>query len=123
MNDHSRNFFKNPGQAPVRFPPDTLQDDRVPSTAETHLSGDVLSRMRTNMQAIHKPITEAMGQAASAPAHPEEIRAKVTLRLGKRGRLKATLRTTPAGLVCAGIMTAAIFLSIAAVARAARWRY
>jgi len=75
------------------------------------------------MPAIHKSITEAMGHVASAPAYPEEIRAKVTFRLGKRSRLNASLRTTPAGLVCAGIMTAAIFLSIAAVVRAARWRY
>jgi hypothetical protein len=75
------------------------------------------------MPAIHEPITQAVGQAASASAHPEEIRAKVNLRLGKRNRLNATLRTTPAGLVSAGIMTAAIFLSIAALVRAARRRY
>jgi hypothetical protein len=75
------------------------------------------------MLAIHEPITRAAGQTASAPAHPEEIRAKVKLRFGKRSRLNATLRTTPAGLVTAGIMTAAIFLSIAAVVRAARRRY
>ena len=66
--------------------------------------------MRTSMPAIHEPITQAVGQAASVPAHPEEIRAKVKLRLGKRSRLNATLRTTPAGLVTAGIMAAAIFL-------------
>jgi hypothetical protein len=75
------------------------------------------------MQAIHEPITQAMGQATSSPAHPEEIRAKVKLRLGKHSRLNATLRTTPAGLVSAGIMTAGIFLSIAALVRAARRRY
>ena len=86
-------------------------------------TGDVLSRMRTRMLAIHEPITQAVGQAASASAHPEEIRAKVRLRLGKRSRLNATLRTTPAGLVTAGIMTAAIFHSIATLVRAARRRY
>ena len=75
------------------------------------------------MPAINKPITQAVGQAASVPAHPEEIRAKVKLRLGKRSRLNATLRTTPAGLVTAGIMAAAIFVSIAALVRAARQRY
>ena len=69
------------------------------------------------------PITQAVGQAASSPAHPEEIRGKVKLRLGKRGRLNATLRTTPAGLVSAGIKTAAIFLSFAVLVRAARRRY
>jgi hypothetical protein len=54
---------------------------------------------------------------------PSNIRAKVKLRLGKRSRLNAALRTTPAGLVSAGIMTAAIFLSIAALVRTARRRY
>jgi hypothetical protein len=75
------------------------------------------------MTAIRESVQPAGGQAASAVAHPEEIRAKVKLRLGKRGRLNATLRTTPAGLVTAGIMTAAIFLSIAPVVRAARRSY
>jgi hypothetical protein len=79
--------------------------------------------MQTSMLAIHQPITQAVSQAAGVPAHPEEIRAKVNLRLGKRSRLNATVRTTPAGLVSAGIMTAAIFLSIAALVRAARRRY
>src|SRR5215471_2094636 len=91
--------------------------------ARPTFKGDVLSRIRTSMPAIHEPITHAVGQAASVPAHPEEIRAKVKLRLGKRSRLNATLRTTPAGLVVAGIMAAAIFLSIAALVRAARQRY
>jgi hypothetical protein len=85
-------------------------------------TGDVLSRMRTSMPA-NEPMTQTAGQAASSLAHPEEIRAKVKLRLGKRSRLNATLRTTPAGLVSAGIMTTAIFLSIAALVRAARRRY
>ena len=72
---------------------------------------------------MHEPITQPAGQAVSAATHPEEIRARLKLRLGKRGQLNATIRTTPAGLVTAGIMTAAIFLSIAAAVRAARWRY
>jgi hypothetical protein len=72
---------------------------------------------------MHKPIAQAVGHAGSVPAHPEEIRATLKLRLGKRGRLNATFRTTPAGLVTAGIMTAAIFLSIAEVVRAARRHY
>ena len=91
--------------------------------ARPTFTGDTKSRMRPSMPAIHEPITQAVGQAASVPAHPEEIRAKVKLRLGKRSRLNATLRTTPAGLVTAGIMAAAIFLSIAALVRAARRRY
>ena len=75
------------------------------------------------MPAIHEPITQSVGQAAIAPAHPEEIRAKVKLRVGRRSRLNATLRTTPAGLMSAGIMTAVIFLSIATLVRPARRRY
>ena len=79
------------------------------------------------MLPIHEPITQAVGQAAGVPAHPEEIRAALKLHLGKRGRLNATLRTTPAGLRDRrhhdGIMTAAIFLSIAALVRAAHRRY
>ena len=72
---------------------------------------------------MHEPIAQAVDHAGSVSAHPEEIRATLKLRLGKRGRLNATLRMTPAGLVTAGIMTAAIFLSIAALVRAARRRY
>jgi hypothetical protein len=71
---------------------------------------------------MHKPIAQAVGHARSVPAHPEEMRAALKLRLGKRGRLNATLRTTPASLGSAGIMTAAICLSIAALVRAARPR-
>jgi hypothetical protein len=90
--------------------------------ARPTFTDDVLIENATSMPPIHVPITQAVGQAASDPAHPEEIKAKVKLRLGKRSRLNATLRTTPAGLVTAGIM-AAIFLSIAALVRAARRRY
>ena len=87
---------------------------------EPYPHGHVLS---LSVPPMHEPIAQAMGHAGSVPAHPEEIRATLKLRLGKRGRLNATLRTTPAGLVTAGIMTAAIFLSIAALVRAARRRY
>ena len=80
-------------------------------------------RSQRGMPPMREPIAQAVGHAGNGPAHPEEIRAALKLRLGKRGRLNATLRTTPAGLVTAGIMTAAIFLSIAALVRAARRRY
>jgi len=76
-----------------------------------------------DIPAMNKPITQAADQAVSLPAHPEEIKARLKLRLDKRGRLNATLRTTPVGLVTLGIMTAAIFLSIAALVRAARRRH
>ena len=76
--------------------------------------------MKKVLPAMHEPIAQAVGHTGVVPAHPEEIRATLKLRLGKRGRLNATFRTTPASLVTAGIMTAAIFLSIAEVVRAAR---
>jgi len=72
---------------------------------------------------MHEPIAQAVGHAGRVPAHPEEMRATQKHRFGKRGRLNATLRTTPVGLVTVGIMTAAIFLSIAALVRAARRRH
>ena len=105
------------GRLRPSFSRDTLQDDHVPSTGETHLHGRCPNRECGRVCRIHEPITQAVGQAATVPAHPEEIRAKVKLRLGKRSRLNATLRTTPAGLVTAGIMAAAIFLSITALVR------
>jgi hypothetical protein len=67
--------------------------------------------MQAGMPAMQEPITQTEGQAESAPVHPEEIRASVDLRIGKNVALKATVRTTPAGLVTAGVMVAAIVLS------------
>lgn len=52
--------------------------------------------------------------------HPEEIRAEAEIRIGEKAVLRASARITPAGLVCAGLMVAAILLSTAAVVRAAR---
>jgi hypothetical protein len=65
------------------------------------------------------PQDRRLGYAA-ASAHPEEIRARVRFRVGKSVSLNATARTTPAGLVAAGVMVAAIILSVAAVVRASR---
>ena len=73
------------------------------------------------MPAMQEPITQTEGQAESAPAHPEEIRASVDLRIGKNVALKATVRTTPAGLVTAGVVVAVV-LSITALVRAIRRR-
>ena len=72
---------------------------------------------------MQEPITQTEGQAESAPVHPEEIRASVDLHIGNSVSLKAMVRTTPAGLVTAGVMVAAIVLSIAALVRAVRRRY
>ena len=56
----------------------------------------------------------------SNPTHLEEIRAMIKLRIGNRTVMRATARTTPAGLVSVGVMVAAILLSTAALVRAAR---
>ena len=56
----------------------------------------------------------------SNPPHPEEMKARVKLRIGKRTVVLATARTTPAGLVSVGVMVAAILLSAAALVRTAR---
>jgi hypothetical protein len=69
---------------------------------------------------MDEPITKTVGQATSGDAHPEEIRATVDLRIGNRLSLTATARTTPAGLVTAGIMVSAIILAVAALIRAVR---
>jgi hypothetical protein len=66
---------------------------------------------------MQEPVTQTEGQAASVPVHPEEIRASVDLHIGNSVSLKAMVRTTPAGLVTAGVMVAAIVLSIAALVR------
>ena len=60
--------------------------------------------------------------SASAP-HPEEMRAKVDLRIGARTVVMATARATPAGLISVGVMVAAILLSTAALVHAARKKF
>ena len=57
---------------------------------------------------MDEPITKTVEQAATSDAHPEEIRAAVDLRIGNSLSLKATARTTPAGLVTAGIVVAVV---------------
>jgi hypothetical protein len=64
-----------------------------------------------------EPITQTSGHDAGSPIHPEEIRASVDFRIGNSVSLKRTVRTTPAGLVTAGIMVAGIVLSITALVR------
>ena len=69
---------------------------------------------------MDEPITKTVEEATSGDAHPEEIRATVDLRIGNSLSLRATARTTPAGLVTAGIMVSAIILAVAALIRAVR---
>ena len=49
--------------------------------------------------------------------HPEEIRFEASLTIGGRPTARAALRTTPAGVICAGLAVAAIILSSAAVVK------
>ena len=79
-----------------------------------------LSMTQVGSVGMDEPITKSVGPAASGDAHPEEIRATVDLRIGNSLSLKATARTTPAGLVTTGIMVSAIILAVAALVRAAR---
>jgi hypothetical protein len=67
-----------------------------------------------------RPITHTKGQAANAPVYPEEMKAEVDLRIGNSVSLKAAARTTPAGLVTAGLMISGIILAVATLIWAAR---
>ena len=67
---------------------------------------------------MHQATTQTKGQYAGIPAHPEEIRARAKFRVGKSVSLNARVRMTPAGLVTAGVMVAAIVLSMTALVRA-----
>jgi hypothetical protein len=53
-------------------------------------------------------------------SHPDEMKAKVELRIGDRTVVMATARATPAGLVSVGVMVAAILVSVAALVHTAR---
>ncbi len=59
-------------------------------------------------------------QAPHSLTHPEEMYATVELNLGGGKSMLASARTTPAGLITAGIMVSAILLSAAALVRASR---
>lgn len=67
-------------------------------------------------------LAQTLGQAASAPTHPEEMKASVDLRIGNSVSLRATARATPAGLITAGIMVSAIVLAVTSLVRAVRSR-
>lgn len=71
---------------------------------------------------MQKPIALTEGQDTGSLIHPEEIRASVDFRIGNSVSLKAAVRTTPAGLVTAGLMVGAIVLSITVLLRATRRR-
>lgn len=71
---------------------------------------------------MDEPITENRGTGHKRRCASCGDQATVDLRIGNSLSLKATARTTPAGLVTAGIMVSAIILVVAALVRAVRRR-
>ena len=68
----------------------------------------------TRLHSVDRPVATTDG------THPEEIRWEVDLRIGDRIGLRSSLRTTPAGVISAGIMAAAAGWALAALLRARR---
>jgi hypothetical protein len=67
---------------------------------------------------VAKRVHETDEAEAGQPlTHPEEIRLEAELTIAGRPMARAFLRTTPAGVICAGLAVAAIILSSAAVVR------
>ena len=54
----------------------------------------------------------------AGPFHPEEMRARIDLRIGEAVALKATARATPAGLVAVAVPMGAILVPAVWLARA-----
>jgi hypothetical protein len=57
-------------------------------------------------------------QSETAAAHPEELKATLDLEIGSAVSVRASVRTTPAGLVAAAILAAAMLLPAVSLARA-----
>src|SRR3954449_9838281 len=100
---------------------DALAGCRDPAWKPAHRRGiaAALGGEKPGMKSIEKTARGAV-PANDSPTHPEETKARVKLRIGKRVSLMATARTTPAGLVSVGVMVAAILLSAAALVHTAR---
>ena len=69
---------------------------------------------------LEEQIARSGDLKSSTLAHPEEMRAKVEFRVSERAVFTASARMTPAGLVSAGVMIAAILISTTALVRAVR---
>jgi hypothetical protein len=59
----------------------------------------------------------------TAASHPEEMKGTLDLTIGKSVSIKAVARATPAGLVAAALLTAAIFIPIIWLASGRRRGY
>lgn len=49
--------------------------------------------------------------------HPEEMKGTIELKLGQLGTITATGRTTPAGLIGAAVLVAAVLVPLAVIVR------
>ena len=61
-----------------------------------------------------------MSESPAPLPHPEEMKGSIALRIGRQTVVECSGRTTPAGLISAGIALAAIIAAFGYVARAAR---
>jgi hypothetical protein len=61
---------------------------------------------------------EFENQSETAAPHPEEMKATLDLRIGNAVSVKASVRTTPAGLIGTAILAAAVLLPTVALAKA-----
>jgi hypothetical protein len=62
------------------------------------------------------PETEAHSETASP--HPEEMKATLDVAIGNAVSIKASVRTTPAGLIGAAILAAAVLFPTVSLAKA-----
>ena len=65
-------------------------------------------------------VSSTDGGVTAALNHPEEIRVEAKFRFVDKMTARITVRVTPAGLICTGLMVMAIILSSAVHVRAAR---
>jgi hypothetical protein len=59
---------------------------------------------------------KAENQSEIAAPHPEEMKATFDLAIGNALSVKAAVRTTPAGLVAAALLAAAVLFPVASLA-------
>jgi hypothetical protein len=86
-----------------------------PRAAEIDHNGHKDSQMPITASINRHPETE--NQSETAAPHPEEMKATLDLAIGNAVSVKASVRTTPAGLVAAAMLAAAILLPTVALAK------
>jgi hypothetical protein len=63
-------------------------------------------------------VRESGQESETAAPHPEEMKAAFDLTIGNSVSVKASVRTTPAGLLAAAILAAAVLLPTVSLAKA-----